>query len=1242
MTTPLDKAKRRRAAKREVLKDTIDKANEILERDFNESLVSEIIGYRDSIIALSDDVKKYDDDIFDLLTEEEDLKTDGLEAQEYGLKSRTVLAKIDSYKRKSTASGSGSGTVNVTNNKPAEPVKSSGLKLPKLDATTFSGDATHWKSFIEFFNAAVHLNEQLSDVEKYTYLKSYLKGVAAEAIEGLPVTSENYQHARDVLEKRYGKPQLVISTHMSKLMKLKEVRSTNAKELRSLYDKVESNVRALTSLGVVRAQVGPMLIPIILEKLPDTIRLQVSRGLGNSEGWKIDDFLKQVEEEILARESFSFLKNDVERNERRGDNEKIRSSIASLNVGGRPAKCAFCRNIGHYSDQCTTITDMQARLQIIKDNRLCFKCLQGGHPIRRCRSKMSCHKCKSLSHHTAICESDHGRHRDDQQKGNIAEVTTPAAAEDANQLLSANRNSVMLQTVTVTVSDRKERKSVRCNLIFDGGSQQTYISQRLVRMLALSEIDVGELNINSFGEATGKQTQVKEYELCIQNGTGTFYLKACGIPTICAPLHQRIDLVKEKFNEFKAVLPVNECGEMNDGTIDILIGADYYWSLMTEDIVRLDERLVAIRSKFGYILSGPIEVKEKRMNNPHSSLCVHVMGVTTEPVTDVDEDTLLESKVNKLWDLDTIGISPEEDSASLYDKIRDDITFNSELGKYEVSLPFKDDVTTMDDDYESSLRNLHRLKHKMTHKMNIPGLFEQYDDIIQRQVKDGVVEIMKDDDVGRVGAVRYLPHRPVINEKKTTTKVRVVYNASWKRKGSRSLNDWLHKGECTTPLIFGSLLRFRLNEVALVGDIESAYLQILIKEKDRDFLRFLWFKDVEHDDYTIVKMRFARVLFGLTPSQFLLSSVLRKHAESYNDPKFLQNILEAFYVDDLGTSLVSTQDAMDSYWQFKVRLAAGGFNLRKIRTNDQGVRDFIAAHEVQFDDISGTKVLGIKWDEIGDVLIIDMTEFMLNSPTKNFTRRTMLALIASFYDPLGLIQLWVILMKILFQKATKMNLGWDDALPNDVEMAMHKIIEQIRKEKQYVLSRHFRKSTKDNQIVRTELIGFSDASPAAYGACVYVRLEKEDGTVQVTLIAAKSRVAPIKNKQTIPRLELLGTLILTRLIKAVLDSFTKDIRFDAIRCYTDSQICLAWIAATEKEYKIFVQNRLNEIRKSVTNEWSYCPSKCNPADLMTKIRTSTNEDDIDLWFNGPEFLHENRSLDEEETLADDEQFSTRF
>ena len=94
-------------------------------------------------------------------------------------------------------------------------------------------------------------------------------------------------------------------------MKLKEVRSTNGKELLSLYDKVKSNFRALTSLGAVRAQVGP-----ILKKLPDAIRLQVSIGFGNREDWKIDNFLKQMEEEIMASESFSFLKIGPDTNEK--------------------------------------------------------------------------------------------------------------------------------------------------------------------------------------------------------------------------------------------------------------------------------------------------------------------------------------------------------------------------------------------------------------------------------------------------------------------------------------------------------------------------------------------------------------------------------------------------------------------------------------------------------------------------------------------------------------------------------------------------------------------------------------------------------------------------------------------------------------------------------------------------------------------------------------------------------------
>ena len=96
---------------------------------------------------------------------------------------------------------------------------------------------------------------------------------------------------------------------MNKLIKLEKIHVPNVKALRSLYDNIESNVRALNSVGIEQEHFGPLLIPLALEKLPDTIRLQVSRKLGNSK-WNITDFLRSINEEITARENYEFLKGE--------------------------------------------------------------------------------------------------------------------------------------------------------------------------------------------------------------------------------------------------------------------------------------------------------------------------------------------------------------------------------------------------------------------------------------------------------------------------------------------------------------------------------------------------------------------------------------------------------------------------------------------------------------------------------------------------------------------------------------------------------------------------------------------------------------------------------------------------------------------------------------------------------------------------------------------------------------------
>ena len=98
------------------------------------------------------------------------------------------------------------------------------------------------ETFQETYEAAIGQNESLSEVEKFTYLRGYLQGTAFQAIEGFPLTSENYKHAWELLKERYGNPQLIVSCQMNNLIKLDEVNGANVKELRDLYDKNESNV----------------------------------------------------------------------------------------------------------------------------------------------------------------------------------------------------------------------------------------------------------------------------------------------------------------------------------------------------------------------------------------------------------------------------------------------------------------------------------------------------------------------------------------------------------------------------------------------------------------------------------------------------------------------------------------------------------------------------------------------------------------------------------------------------------------------------------------------------------------------------------------------------------------------------------------------------------------------------------------------------------------------------------------
>ena len=180
--------------------------------------------------------------------------------------------------------------------------------------------------------------------------------------------------------------------------------------------------------------------------------------------------------------------------------------------------------------------------------------------------------------------------------------------------------------------------------------------------------------------------------------------------------------------------------------------------------------------------------------------------------------------------------------------------------------------------------SLKRLKTQVKRlKSYISDDLKEYHYVICEQLEQGIVEHVDLAELKEPGTVHYLPHREVLRSDQATTKLEVVYDGSSKQPRELSLNDVLCAGPYLLPHLFDLLLRFRLHKVALTGDIERAFLNISVNPNERDLFRFLWFSSIESDDSEIVVLRFARLVFGLISSPFVLGGTIRHHLSKYEN-----------------------------------------------------------------------------------------------------------------------------------------------------------------------------------------------------------------------------------------------------------------------------------------------------------------------------------------------------------------------
>ena len=733
-------------------------------------------------------------------------------------------------------------------------------KLPKLVLPKFKGDITSYRTFWDSFESAVHQNPQLSKIDKFNYLNSLLEGRAIRAVQGLTVSEDNYQAAIDILQQRFGKPQQIISAHMDELMKIPPCTVDKPSQLRYVYDKISVHTRGLASLGVDSKQYGSLLIPVIMAKLPQEVRIQVARET-TKEIWEITDILNVILKEVEAREVGENVKISADSTSQKPPTKHPINAATSLaNQATRPlprsCKCAYC-NESHFSASCEKVVDMNTRKQILKRDHRCFICLGRGHRADQCDPSKSCRRCNGR-HHQSICtvkspshsqkppqhplnQSQDQETRDPEGSSNQTPRPTQATpAINTTTTVSKERRSVLLQTATTTVQSSNGSRPVTARILFDSGSQRSYITNSLKAKLGLVPVKSETVNLNTFGDKRFSKQLCDLVQVSLQGKNGFDSISALCFPKICSPLSTTINIHQYPHLQDLELADCYITNEHNSNTdIDILIGSDYYFDLITGEIVRGEKGPVAINSAFGWLVSGPTKESESFAGVSTTNLIIESPLPPLDyacAIEDQDADSGLTRAVQRFWETEAIGIK-EKLNPNESNFVRN-IHFLDGEGRYEVGLPWKDGTLPNSTGYTMCLKRLRQLQSRLKKDRD---LFQDYDQIIREQERTGIVEQTTCNETSG----HFLPHQGVIRQDKETTKLRIVFDGSAKpSEDDRSINDCLEKGPNSVPLLFDIIIRFREYPIGLTADIEKAFHQIQIAPEDREKIKFLWFDDV--------------------------------------------------------------------------------------------------------------------------------------------------------------------------------------------------------------------------------------------------------------------------------------------------------------------------------------------------------------------------------------------------------------
>ena len=1020
-------------------------------------------------------------------------------------------------------------------------------KLPKLRITAFNGTASDWVRFENMFVTQVH-NKNVTDEVKFGYLLEMVCPKVRDKISNLRPGPVGYKTAWERLTKEYGQTQMVVNAHVNEIISLPVIRGTSYWKTLSFYEKLSKSFDALQTLGKGDTLTG--LVMTTINKLPH-VKPDVVRTDDEWEQWDMGALIENLTKWLKRNKPEEQMDNSLDTTKREKHwFSKGESRISASKLTRQGPNCIFCKE-SHWADACQTYDTLEKRRKFFVERRLCFNCGKHGHRENKCHSR-GCFKCKS-KHHTSLCDMK-------EQASSTWYAKQPQLIEE--------------KTLPAIVPLKIQGETFWAHL--DTGAGRDFISKDAAKTLQLKPIRYEVRHLMTVNGTKKQSLPIYQITINSLDGISNERIEVTGVdlPDFTTVERPSIKELKEKFKHTRDKRFYTRAS--NKYTIHLILGDNTFCRIKTQEVFKGQKGEPIIEgTTFGYIIHGGDKV---------SNSCMYVKET--------------EKDFERLYSLDILGIEDrgENDASDIHYEFNENITQDIN-GRYEVKIPWIPGQEIKESNEAQSRSRLRNVERKLSRN---PELREAYQNIIKEQIKEGVVEKIPDIQTGE--RKFYLPHKPVVREEASTTKVRMVFDASARPSPlSNSLNECMYTGPALQPNLWDILVRARMGANLLIGDLKKAFLQVGITQEDKDAFRFLFNINGKEEH-----LRFVRVPFGAEASPFILGATLNYHFDKFkaSHTETVKDLSRNTYVDNLMT-VGSNRDELETFKRESTEiLEKGKFHVHKWESN---------IPDLESEGMSNpSKILGLPWDKKTDTIEVQILK--INSEeSQNITKKVILSKLGSIYDPLGLISPTLVEGKRIYREACEESNQWNKEVSPELTKDWLKWTSQLKNVK---VPRSLIKSGRSMKGVHIHQ--FADASQIACSTATIAVIEHETEKV-MGLLTSRSRIA--KRNTSIARSELISGVMAANMVKNLCKAL-QDLPILSVTIWMDSMVALYWIHSPRKAWKTFVANRVRKISEATEENnitWKHCTTDMNIADLGSR-GASIEKTEKGRWIEGPEWL----------------------